>query len=340
STVYLAERADGTFEQQVALKLMRAVPGRHDLEARFRAERQILASLNHPHIARVFDGGMAEDGRPYLVMEYIEGAPIDAYCDQRRLSVRERLRLFQKVAEVVHFAHRNLVVHRDLKPSNILVTNDGSVKLLDFGIAKLLDPEGDREAVTRTGNRWMTPEYAAPEQVRGEAITTATDLYQLSVVLYELLTGRSPFQAAGRSAFEIEKAVCEEEPTRPSTAVTETHETATDTAPLTPEAVSRARKTEVQALRKTLSGDLDAIVLKGLRKEPTARYASAEAMVEDVKRYLAGLPVEAQRGSTGYRLRKFVQRNRGAVLAVAAFALLLLGYAVTATVQAGRIAAE
>src|SRR5690606_5561964 len=173
STVYLAERADGTFEQQVALKLMRAVPGRHDLEARFRAERQILASLNHPHIARVFDGGMAEDGRPYLVMEYIEGAPIDAYCDQRRLPVRERLRLFQKVAEAVHFAHRSLVVHRDLKPSNILVTNDGSVKLLDFGIAKLLDPEGDREAVTRTGNRWMTPEYAAPEQVRGEAITTA-----------------------------------------------------------------------------------------------------------------------------------------------------------------------
>ncbi len=342
STVYLADRADGAFEQQVAVKLMRAGRSGPQLAARFRTERQILASLNHPHIARVFDGGMAEDGRPYLVMEYIDGVPIDAYCDQQRLSVDERLRLFQDVCGAVHFAHRNLVVHRDLKPSNILVTADGTVKLLDFGIAKLLDASGDGEALTQTGARWMTPEYAAPEQIRGEAITTATDVYQLSVVLYELLTGRRPFQVTGHSTFEIEKAVCEEAPARPSTAVTKTQKitTGTTTETLTPEAISRARKTEILALRKTLSGDLDAIVLKALRKEPEARYASAEAFVEDIKRYLSGLPVEAQHGSTSYRVRKFVQRNRGAVLAAAAFAVLLLGYAITATVQANRIAEE
>ena len=339
--VYLAERADGQFEQQVALKLLRPGFENTEMQHRFRTERQILASLNHAHIAQLLDGGITDDGQPYLAMEYIDGHPIDQYCDEHRLSIRERLQLFATVAEATQYAHRNLIVHRDLKPSNILVTEQGQVKLLDFGIAKLLDEERATPPVPRTGTgqRWMTPEYAAPEQIRGEAVTTATDVYQLGVVLYELLTGHRPFERTGENLHRVEQAVLDEEPTRPSTAITRRTERGTETsmARIDLEAVSRARRTQPDRLRKLLQGDLDTMALKALRKEPEARYASAEAFVEDIKRYLAGLPVTARHGTLGYRTRKFVQRHRWGVGAAVVFAALLGGYAVTVTVQAGQV---
>ncbi|MFQ5572546.1 MAG: serine/threonine-protein kinase, partial [Rhodothermales bacterium] len=220
--VYLAERTDGHFQQQVAIKLVRSDRGGRAIRQRFRYERQILARLNHPNIARLYDGGVTDEGLPYLVMEYVDGLPIDTYCDTHRLSTRERLHLFHTVGTAVQYAHQNLVVHRDLKPSNILVTETGTVKLLDFGIAKLLDEEAtqsDEVPLTRTGMRVMTPEYASPEQVRGEPITTAADVYALGVILYELLTGHRPYQIRGLSLGETERVICEEEPARPSTAV-------------------------------------------------------------------------------------------------------------------------
>ncbi len=333
--VYLAERADGAFEQQVALKLLRVDAA--EVRPRFQAERQILASLSHPHIAQLFDGGVTDDGRPYLAMEYVAGDPVDTYCDAHQLSVRDRLHLVAEVGEAVHHAHRNLVVHRDLKPSNILVgdTEEGTpqVKLLDFGIAKLLDEDGAPGAapLTQTGQRWMTPEYAAPEQVRGEAITTATDVYQLGVVLYELLAGSRPFDRHTGGTHAVERAILEVEPAKPSTAALGASE-AGEVA-----RIAEARATEPEKLRRTLHGDLDTIVLKALAKEPEARYASAEAFVEDIRRYLAGLPVEARRPTLGYRARRFVQRHRWGVAAAVAFALLLVGYAATLTVQSAQV---
>lgn len=343
ATVYRAERAEGDFEQEVAIKLLPPGKGTEAVLRRFEHEEQVLATLNHPSIARLYDGGLTEEGRPYFVMEYVAGQPIDQYCDAHRLSIKARLQLFRKVAEAVHYAHRNLVVHRDLKPSNILVTEDGTVKLLDFGIAKLLaGNEGEAILLTQTGERWMTPGYAAPEQVRAEPITTATDVYQLGVVLYELLAGRRPYRVVGRSTFEIERAICEDEPARPSTVVTQPVKGAHGESPteLTPEAVSEARSTGIEQLRKDLSGDLDAIILKALRKEPDERYASAEAFVKDIKRYLASQPVEARRGSRGYRARKFARRHWQGVSTAALIALLLVGYAVTTTVQNALIRAE
>src|SRR5688572_17154083 len=251
--VFLAERDDGEFTHRVALKLLR--PG-HDSEidqGRFRAERQILASLSHPNIARLLDGGVTDDGLPYLVMELVEGAPIDRYCDTRSLAVPERLEMFLTVAEATQYAHRNLVVHRDLKPSNILVTTDGQVKLLDFGLAKLLEqraPDDESTATLHATQGWMTPEYAAPEQVRGDPATTLTDVHQLGVVLYELLTGRLPFGTRQQSPHELARAILEEEPAAPSSAGAEGE----------------------------LRGDLDAIVLKALRKAPAERYESAQAL--------------------------------------------------------------
>ena len=332
--VYRAERAEGPFDQQVAVKLLPGT-GNADIPLRFAHEQQILATLDHPAIARIYDGGMTDEGCPYFVMEYVKGHPLDAYCDTRRLSVEERLALFKIVVETVQYAHRNLVVHRDLKPSNILVTHDGQVKLLDFGIAKLLSNDEPSSTLTHTGERWMTPDYAAPEQVRGERVTTATDVYQLGVVLYELLTGHRPYRVAGRSVYEIEKAVCEEEPTRPSTVVTETEvrPQGATTTEVTPAAISEARRTDVTVLRKTLSGDLDAIVLKALRKEPEARYASAEAFVEDIKRYLASMPVAARQGSLSYRSRKFIRRHRFGVFAALLFVVLVASFATLYTIR-------
>lgn len=344
STVYLAERDDGHFEQQVALKLIRPVGDAADRLQRFLSERQILASLNHPHVARLLDGGVLEDGRPYFVMEYVDGHPIDRYCDAERLSLEARLRLFQVVVGAVQYAHNNLVVHRDLKPSNILVTDAGAVKLLDFGIAKLLSREenGGASSKTQTANRWLTPEYAAPEQIRGERVTTATDVYQLGVVLYKLLTGHRPYRTGQTSTYELEHAVVEEMPTRPSDVVREVEEITQSgaTRRITPESVVETRNTELGTLRRTLSGDLDAIVLKALRKEPDERYATAEALSEDIRRYLEGRPVFARRGSISYRMRKYVSRHRGAMAAAVIGLLFLVGYAVTVTLQERKVSQQ
>ena len=311
--VFLAERDDGQFAQRVALKVLR--PG-HDSEidqGRFRAERQILASLNHPNIARLLDGGVTDEGLPYLVMEIIDGEPIDAYCSSRALSLRERLAMFVTVCEATQYAHRNLVVHRDLKPSNIMVAADGQVKLLDFGLAKLLDARPDHAAgATLTSRHWMTPEYAAPEQVRGAAATTLTDVYQLGVVLYELLTDRLPFGKRESGSFDLARAILEVDPPRPSS---------------------------VSARGFARAGDLDAIVLKALRKEPEQRYASVEALRDDVQRYEAGLPIRAREGGAAYRAATFVRRHRIAVAAAASMLVLLAGYAVTLTLHARRVQA-
>ena len=343
--VYLAERADAQYQQQVALKLIR--PGLHTAEVvrRFRAERQILARLTHPHIARLLDGGVTDDGRPYLVMEYVDGVPLTTFCDVHRLAIEERLRLFAKVCQAVQYAHRNLVVHRDLKPSNILITEDGQVKLLDFGIAKLLDPEAAAVsmALTQADLRLLTPEYAAPEQVRGEAITTATDVYALGVLLYELLTGHRPYRLPGRIQAEVERVICEVEPTRPSTAVTE--EVAVrrqdgTTEMLTPQRVSAARRTPVGRLQRLLRGDLDNVVMMALRKEAERRYGSAGQLGEDVDRYLAGRPVIAQKDTLGYRVRTFVRRNRVGVAVAIAFVLLLIGFSTVTAWQAQTVVHE
>ncbi|MEP0547418.1 MAG: serine/threonine-protein kinase [Rhodothermales bacterium] len=339
--VYLAERADGAFAQTVALKLVR--PGlAPDLTTRFLAERRILARLEHPNIARLIDGGVTADGRPWLAMEYAAGEPITDYCDRKQLSVNERLALFEEVCEAVTFAHRNLVVHRDLKPSNILVAESGSgstVKLLDFGIAKLMeDDDAFAVAETRTGMRVMTPEYAAPEQVRGEPVSTATDVYALGVLLYELLTGRRPYRLASRVRHEVERAILEDEPTRPSTAVGEPLPETERTT--TPDTLSQARRADTAALRRRLSGDLDQIVLTALRKEPDRRYGSAEAFADDVRRHLHGQPVKAQPDTAGYRARKFVRRHRGSVAAAALVFVALAAGLGTALWQADRAEAE
>ncbi|MEO1633392.1 MAG: serine/threonine-protein kinase, partial [Bacteroidota bacterium] len=276
-TVYRAERADGVVEQTAALKLLDTM--RPDVVARFAQERQILARLDHPSIARLLDGGATPEGRPYLVMEFVEGVPITDYAAQQRLSVDARLALFGDVCAAVQHAHQSLVVHRDLKPSNVLVTPEGRVKLLDFGIARLLEP-GDDDTLTRTEQRLLTPEYAAPEQVRGEAITTATDVYALGVLLYELLAGTRPFDLPQKVLHEVARVIVEEEPERPSTAVTRA-----DVLTLAGPA---------QTLRRRLAGDLDQICLKALRKAPARRYATPDALARDVQRHLDGHPVEAR----------------------------------------------
>jgi serine/threonine-protein kinase len=350
-SVYLAKRADGQFEQQVALKLLRTGFDSEDHMQRFLAERQILATLSHPHIARLLDGGVTETGRPFFVMEYIDGQPLDQYCNARRLSVRKRLELFLTVCDAVQYAHRNLIVHRDLKPSNILVISDdsgtgssGTVKLLDFGIAKLLDPDAlpsPAAPPTRTGLLPMTPAYASPEQVRGESLTTASDVYQLGVVLYELLTGHRPYRLEGRTPSEIEHIICDEEPTRPSTAIAQmTHVDDEENVEATPAQISTARQTNPSALQKTLRGDLDTIVMKALRKEPGRRYASAEQLSDDLERYLAGRPVVAHADTWAYRTRKFIRRYRWGVGVAAVIALLLASSLVGLTLQNRRIAEE
>ena len=319
--VFLAERADGEFEQEVAIKLLRPGLDSEIDHGRFRAERQILAALNHPNIARLLDGGITTEGVPYLVLERVEGQPIDAYCAEHRLTPRQRVRLFLSVVEATQAAHRSLVVHRDLKPSNIFVTNDGVVKLLDFGLAKLVDPDPHSagDVGTQTSNRWMTPEYAAPEQIRGEPITTATDIYQLGAVLYELLSGALPFGRRGTSVHDLEAAVLRNDPPLPSVAVA-----GENAAPA----------------RKSLRGDLDAIVMKALRKEPERRYASATAFLDDLERYGDGRPVHARADSASYRMRKFVGRHRVGVATAAALLIAIVGAGVRERTLRARAEAE
>jgi serine/threonine protein kinase len=320
-TVYLATRDDEAFKKQVAVKIVQPRIGGPDLLRHFQQERQILAALDHPNIARLLDGGTTSDGIPYVVMEYVEGRPIDEYCNDRKLNVTERLKLFREVCAAVHYAHQNLIVHRDLKPSNILVTENGTVKLLDFGIAKLLHTDGrETPTLTWTGARLMTPEYASPEQVKGEAITTATDVYSLGVVLYELLTGHRPYRLKSRLLHEVVRIICEEEPTRPSTVISLVEEVNTDDEKLdmiTPDRVSEVREGKPGRLKKRLTGDLDSILLVALRKEPQKRYGSVEQFSEDLQRHLAGLPLISRRGAFPYRARKFVRRNRKSLAALA-----------------------
>ena len=317
--VLLAERADGAFEQRVALKFVRAGLGRDEIVQRFRQERQILARLRHPNIASLYDGGADEDGAPYFAMEYVEGERITAHADRERLDLDARIRLFESVCAAVSHAHRNLVVHRDLKPSNVLVTADGAVKLLDFGIAKIVDPEGGEPAQTTLG--FMTPAYASPEQVRGLPTTTATDVYSLGVLLYELLTGRHPHGDASRPA-EFVRAVLEEEPRDPSAVV------AADTREATAEDLARRRATLTGDLRRRLRGDLDRIVGKALRKNPEERYGSVEDLRADLERHRLSLPVSARPATARYRVRKFVRRHRAAVGAAVVLISALLSFAV------------
>lgn len=340
SVVYLAERTE-PFAQTVAIKVLQRDAPSAELRARFDAERRILAALDHRGIVRILDGGVTEDGRPYLVMEHITGERIDAWCDRRRLTVSERLLFFREVLDAVSYAHRSLIVHRDLKPSNILISDTGEVRLLDFGIAKIIEPDAAGDA-TLTGRRVLTPEYASPEQIRGERVTTASDVYALGVLLYELLTGRRPYALESPTPWALENAALETEPQRPSDAVA--RRTAADAAPAA-ERIAAARSTEPARLRSTLEGDLDAILLKALRKEPDARYASVDAFAADIDRFADSLPVLARRGSRGYQMRKFVRRHRVGVAVAAVVALFFVAgsIAIAAAWQAAdtqRIRAE
>jgi non-specific serine/threonine protein kinase/serine/threonine-protein kinase len=316
-TVYLAARADDEFQQQVALKILRGEFNPRDVLLRFRHERQILANLAHPNICKLLDGGSTPSGEPYLVMDYIDGIPVDQYCQTHALSIPQRIHLFRQVCSAVQYVHQNLIVHRDLKPGNILVTPDGSAKLLDFGIAKLLTP--DQADVTRTAAQSMTLAYASPEQIRGDPITTASDVYSLGVILYELLTCRRPYRIDNPGAHALARAILQEEPDKPSTAVTQ------------------ANPDTQQILRHPLKGDLDNILLQALRKEPHRRYSSVELFSEDLRRHLENLPVSAHQDSFGYRAAKFVRRHKVPVIAAAVAALSLVAGLITTIVEA-RIA--
>jgi serine/threonine-protein kinase len=331
-TVHLAVRADKEFKKNVAIKVIRKGMDSQEIVARFRRERQILSSLDHPNIAKLLDGGTTEEGLPYFVMEHISGRPLTDYCDSHKLTTRERLELFRLVCSAVQYAHQSLVVHRDLKPANILVTADGIPKLLDFGIAKILNPDvfsGDLPP-TATDIRVMTPEYASPEQARGDPVTTSSDIYSLGVILYELLVGRRPYHFTSRNQMEIFRVICEQEPTKPSTAVTEKQEKGT----------SPQQGTTPEKLRKELSGDLDNIILMALRKEPQRRYASIEALSEDLRRYMENQPVQARKGTWTYRSGKYIRRHKAGVATAAVILLLLVSFAVTVTLQNVRISQQ
>lgn len=341
--VYKGVRDDEQYHTEVAIKLIKRGMDTDFILRRFRNERQILANLNHPNIAHMLEGGATADGLPYFVMEYIEGEPINKYCDKRKLSTIERLKLFRTVCAAVSYAHGNLIIHRDLKPSNILVTADGTPKLLDFGIAKLLRAETDATvtAVTAIELRTMTPEYASPEQVKGESITTASDVYSLGVLLYELLTGHRPYRFKSRRADEVARVISEVEPARPSTAISRVEEIKgpddTGRSSITPESVSQVREGEREKLRRRLQGDIDNIVLKALRKAPERRYSSVEQLSEDIRRHLEGLPVTARKDTLSYRTQKFVQRHKVGVLAASLIVVALIG-GMAATLWQARVA--
>ena len=329
-TVYRAVRDDDHFRQEVAIKIVKRGMDTAYILRRFRNERQILAGLEHPNIARLLDGGATEDGLPYYVMEYIAGRPIDQFCDSRKLSTVERLSLFVPVCAAIHYAHQKMVVHRDIKPWNILITKEGVPKLLDFGIAKILDPEMSAQpgdpTITETAMRMMTPAYASPEQIRGELITPASDVYSLGVLLYELLTGHRPYRFKSRAPYEMAQVICEEEPERPSSVVTRTEViTVGETRiTLTPEVVSRTRDGEPKKLRQRLEGDLDCIVLMAMRKDPLRRYGSAEEFAADIQRYIEGKPVVARGDTATYRFGKWITRRKAATATIAAVVIVAL----------------
>lgn len=309
--VFLAVRADEDFRNQVAIKLVWPIFDNQEVISRFRQERRILANLSHQNIAHLIDGGTTEEGWPYLVMEYIDGVPITEYCD--RLSVTDRLKLFRQVCDAVSYAHGHQFVHRDLKPGNIFVSGDGLVKLLDFGIAKILDPSlrPDALSMTRTGMYAMTPEYASPEQIRGQEITTSTDIYSLGVVLYELLTGTHPYRFKTRILHEMTRTICDEDPVIPSRAEF-------------PDLTRRKGENTREKLSKRLRGDLDNIILKAMRKDPVQRYESVEHLGRDIENHLSGETVIARKGSAVYRTQAFIRRNRIAAAIVLLFALIFM----------------
>jgi eukaryotic-like serine/threonine-protein kinase len=331
--VYLAERDDRQFEKEVAVKLLPVGLGTDVARERFLAERRILAGLDHPGIARLLDAGITDDGTPYFVMEYVEGEPIDQYCERRSLRIPDRIRLFLQICDAVEHAHQNLVVHRDLKPANVLVTDEGQVKLLDFGIAKVVDPgaAGEATALTELAGRPMTPAYASPEQVRGEPVTTATDVYALGVLLYQILTGQAPYEVRGLSPTELERLICTHDPPAPSDAVRQ--------APAPPEPAEAPSLSAAQRARQ-LRGDLDTIVLKALRKEPEHRYRSVAALADDLVRNRSGKPVAARAATWRYRAGKFVSRRPAVVVALVAIPLAMGTYVVTLTGYAGRLEDE
>lgn len=335
-TVYLAEHKGEGFSQKVALKLIKRGMDTNAVLKRFLMERQILANLEHPFVARMLDGGSTADGLPYFVMEYVPGVSIKSFCNKHHLDIRQRLELFLKVCSAVAYAHRNLVVHRDLKPSNILISDNGDPKLLDFGIAKLLEPDwtADSEAATATQFRILTPEYSSPEQLNGRPTTTVTDVYSLGVVLYELLAGRRPFHHAGKNLSEIADAILTQDPQKPSTVVVPFEpgldglkETAYDDRR---ETGSENRSTETRPYVtdvKTLRGDLDNIVLKAIRREPERRYQSVPEFCDDIERFLKGMPVKATADTVSYRIKKFAKRHRAGVIAASVMSVVLLAAA-------------
>lgn len=336
--VFLAERADAQFHQQVAIKLVRRGLLSRQAQGRLRLERQILATLDHPNIARLFDGGTTDEGTPYIVMEYVDGEPIDTYCDRRGLSIEARLQLFQAVCSAVHRAHQNLIVHRDLKPSNILVTAEGTPKLLDFGIAKWLD---DRQmmhtiAVTHADFRVMTPDHASPEQIRGDLITTASDIYVLGVLLHELLCGFKPFSIQGNRLGDLERAICEDKAPAPSAMIDMARTSGHDVI----EQLATQRSTTPARLRRLLSGDLDNIVAMAMRKEPERRYSSVEQFSADIERHQRGLPVLARADSWSYRTSKFAKRHGAAIGLAAAFVAVLISFSISTLMQSKRVELE
>ncbi len=327
--VYLAKRADGFYEKQVALKVIKRAGASEEALLRFEAERGILARLEHPGIVSILDGGLTPDAMPFVVMELVLGDPIDLYCDRLKLPLRRRLELFRAVCDAVQYAHRNLVVHRDLKPSNVLVTPEGEVRLLDFGIATVLEDASSTDPNKLEASPRLTPEYAAPEQVLGKPTTVATDVYALGVVLYELLTGERPYEVSERSLLGIEEVVCRTVPTTPSLSVSASATIGEPTRG------ADLRATTPRALSAALRGDLDAIILKALEKDPDQRYGSVTELSEDLRRHVEGRPVRARPATRWYRTSKFVRRYRGQVAAVVT-AISVLGAGVITTTALWR----
>ena len=342
--VFQAIRIDDHYLKNVAIKVVRAACATKPYLQRFKSERQILATLDHPHIAHLLDGGATEDGLPYLIMEYVSGQAIDEYCDERNLTIEDRLQLFLKVCSAVEYAHQKLVIHRDLKPANILVTAEGNPKLLDFGIAKLIDPELYFQTIdAEATNAWaMTPEFASPEQVRGEQITTASDVYSLGVVLYRLMTGHAPYVLFRSHPAQWSRVILEAEPERPSLIIERSAQNNAPngaTKPVSPEEIAHARGARLPALRRSLRGDIDNIVLMALRKDPTRRYSSVEQLANDIRRSLEGLPVSARADTISYRTAKFAIRHR-VLLAAAALVVLSLTVGMFAALRQARIAEQ
>ncbi len=319
-TVFRATRADGEFQQEAAIKIIKTGIHTGEQVQRFLVEREILAGLQHPNIAHLYDGGVTEDGLPYLVMEYIDGKPLDEYCDEQKLSIAERLEIFRDVCTAVQFAHKNLIVHRDLKPQNIYVTKEGVVKILDFGIAKLLNPQHQQISSVETlpSSKIWTPQYAAPEQVKGEPITVATDIYSLGILLFKILTGTYPYDLEGKNLAEMEETIKAFSTLMPSLALKRLND---------PEKCAADRKTTVRALQNSLRGDLDALVSKAIRKEPEYRYQSVKELSDDIDRFETGIPLIAREGNFRYRTGKFIQRHKAGLTAAAAVLIIITLFA-------------